>query len=131
MKELFCSMFTFLSLAACTGADTIKGAEYKLVEPPYAVEITLGFDEKAKKYHGKALNYYFGEYRIKGKTIEFLYPASTRMAGPVDQMNAENAYFGELNGKMNFDIKDNKLILKNKDNKELVFEKTASKNSDK
>ena len=129
MDKLFCSVFAFLSLAACTAADDIKGNEYKLVKPPYAAqEITLGFAKDENRYFGQVLNYYFGNYSIGAKTIKFNAPASTKMAGPVEIMDAENekVYLKDISGALEIKTEGDKLILKNKAGKEFVFEKKAA-----
>lgn len=130
MDKLFCSVFAFLSLAACTGADAIKGNEYVLVKPPYATEITIGFAKDENRYFGQVLNYYFGNYTLGAKTIKFNMPASTKMAGPENIMKAEDEYLKEISGPLEIKTEGNKLILKNKAGKEFVFEKkSASVNS--
>jgi len=127
MDKLFCSVFAFLSLAACTGADAIKGNEYRLVEPPYAAEeITLGFAKDENRYFGQVLNYYFGNYTLGARTIKLNAPASTRMAGPEEIMKAENEYLRDITGSLEMKTEENKLILKNKAGKEFVFEKKAA-----
>lgn len=124
MDKLFCSVFAFLSFAACTGADAIKGNEYILVKPPYAAEeITIGFAKDENRYFGQVLNYYFGNYTFGPKTIKLSAPASTKMAGPTEIMNAENEYLKDITGSLEIKTEENKLILKNKAGKEFVFEK--------
>lgn len=133
MDKLFCSVFAFLSLAVCSGADVIKGNEYRLIKPPYAAEnITLGFAKDENRYFGQVLNYYFGNYTIGMKTIKFTVPASTRMAGPENVMNAENEYLKDISGSLEIETKGDKLILRNKAGKEFIFEKkvAAEKASD-
>lgn len=124
MDKLFCSVFAFLSLAACNGGDMIKDNEYKLLKPEYAAEeITLGFSKDENRYYGQVLNYYFGNYKFIGKSIKLSNPASTKMAGPEDVMKAESEYLKDIAGSLDFQVDGNKLILKNKDGKEFVFEK--------
>lgn len=126
MDKLFCSVFAFLSLASCTGVDAIKGNEYKLIKPPYAAEdITLGFAKDENRYFGQVLNYYFGNYTLGGKTIKLTAPASTKMAGPVEIMDAENEFLKDISGALEIKTEGDKLILKNKAGKEFVFEKKA------
>ncbi len=124
MDKLFCSVFAFLSLAACSGKDAIVGNEYVLTKSPYAAEeITLGFAKDENRYFGQVLNYYFGNYTLGARTIKLSAPASTKMAGPVEIMNAENEYLRDITGSLEMKTEDNKLILKNKAGKEFVFEK--------
>ncbi len=126
MDKLFCSVFAFLSLAACTGADDIKGNEYILTKSPYAAEeITLGFAKDENRYFGQVLNYYFGNYTLGARSIKFNAPASTKMAGPTEVMDAENEYLRDITGSLEIKTQEDKLILKNKAGKEFVFEKKA------
>ena len=127
MNTFFCSMFAFLSLASCTGADAIKGNEYTLIEPKYSTEVTLGFDKKQDLYHGAVLNRYFGNYAINKKgVIEFKNSASTKMAGSPEDMKSEDEYFKGFGGTMNFKTEDDNLILTNKDGKQFIYKKTQN-----
>lgn len=130
MNTLFCSMFAFLSLASCNFSNNIAGNEFQLISPKYPIEITLGFDKKGR-YFGGALNRYFGTYKVKGDTVSFSRMASTKMAGAPDDMKAEDEYFNTLKENMKYEFKENELILKNVNGKELIYKNKGRINENK
>ena len=122
MNTFFCSMFAFLSLASCKFLNYVAGNEYKLVSPKYPIDVTLGLNKKGG-YYGGALNRYFGTYKFSGNTVTFGLMASTKMAGAPEDMKAEDEYFQNFGGEMEYKFENNKLILKKESGKELTYEK--------
>ena len=49
--------------------------------------------------------------------------ASTKMAGAPEDMKAEDEYFQNFGGEMEYKFENNKLILKKESGKELTYEK--------
>ncbi len=121
MNTFFCSALAFLSLASCNFINNVNGNEYKLIEPKYPIEVTLGF--KKASFYGGALNRYFGTYKSTAEIVTFSNIASTKMAGAPEDMKAEDEYFQIFGKDMQYEIKDNKLILKNTSGKTLTYEK--------
>jgi len=115
-------MFAFLSLASCTFMNNVAGNEYKLIEPKYPIEVTLGLNKKGA-YYGQALNRYFGTYNFSNNTVTFGLMGSTKMAGAPEDMKAESEYFQNFGGEMEYEVKDNTLTLKNKSGKTFTYEK--------
>ena len=122
MKKL-CALVLAVLLAACTKnpAEQIKGNDYVLIGAPEGMEISIGFDSKAPKFYGQAVNRYFGNYEINDNKIKFSAIASTMMAAPEPMMKAETEYFKNIGNVENITIEGNKLILSG-DNTKLEFE---------
>lgn len=122
MNTFFCSALAFLSLASCNFVNQAVGNEYQLISPQYPLSITLGFNNKGG-YYGQALNRYFGTYKSTDKTVTFSYMASTKMAGAPEDMKAEDEYFKDFGGEMEYTLKNNELVLKNQSGKEFTYKK--------
>jgi heat shock protein HslJ len=105
---------------ATPGIATPEGVEWTLVElqgkpvvvPADGLAPNLKLDPEKKRVTGFAgINRYFGSYKLEGDKLSFGMLGNTRMAGPPEQMEAENAFFkmlGEVNG---WRIVDHKLQL--------------------
>lgn len=87
--------------------------------------ITIIFDKNT--ISGKStVNKYNTSFSLNGKDIQIKNISTTKMTGPDNLMRIEKEYLNMLSNAENFDIKGNILIIKTRDNKELIFkEKTA------
>ena len=120
MKYLFALMSVFLSLTDCY-AESFMGQTYQLTNAP--MPVTLAFDAEGNRYHGQALNNYFGTYDINGQQIKFNLGGSTMMAGAPEEMQAERDYYTVLEKVMEYQLQQNQLILITSDGQKLIFEK--------
>lgn len=119
MKYLLAVFCAFFALNA--GAEEILSGTYQLTNAP--MPVTLAFDANEKRYHGRALNNYFGTYDINENNIAFHAGGSTMMAGLPGDMQAERAYYADLKNAFSYRLENNRLVLTLKDGRELVFEK--------
>lgn len=128
MKKMIYAIFALFMIAACSKENsTFAGNEYKMLNTTDNAEITLGFDGKDSRFFGvAAINRYFGTYKTAGNNLTFGPAGSTMMAGPENLMKAESAYLQFLPEVKTFKIDGDKLILSNKDGKEVVFEKIGA-----
>ncbi len=127
MKKLFAFFFVLAALTGCTKAEAdLTGKNYKLVDADSKVEITLGFAKDENRYYGKAVNNYFGTYKVQGAEISFSPAGSTMMAAPEDMMMAEAAYFQFLPQVQVFKLEGKLLTLTAENGKTMVFEETAA-----
>lgn len=126
MKKLMTALFSLLMVAACSKAETasIKGKSFQLSEKPAGLEITLAFDANEMRFHGKAINNYFGSYQLTSAPdgISFGAAGATMMAGPVPQMEAEHKYLADLSKITSYKLEGKKLTLSNGSDINLVFE---------
>lgn len=127
MKNFWVAAFALVLVAACSEADgSFSGKEYKLLKAPENAEITIAFDEKEPRFHGQsAVNRYFGSYKLDGTKLIFGPIGSTMMAGPQNMMEAESIYLQFLPEVVGYKLESDRLILVNKEGKELVFEEVG------
>ena len=123
MKKFLLAVFC-VALIGCNSQniDEIKGNTYVLNNAPEGLEITITFDAEAPRFHGKAVNGYFGNYQVEGQDLKVMPIASTMMAAPEPLMKAETTYFQNLQGMKKISLEGNTLTLSN-DTTTLVFEK--------
>ena len=94
MKILLSALIAVLALTACSEAEqTVVGKTYSLLPEK---NITLAFDAKENRFYGKAVNNYFGEYKIEKNNITLTLIGSTMMAAPEPEMKKEMEYFQNL-----------------------------------
>ena len=117
MKRLILPVLLFLS--ACRPEPTLQGHTYRLSDS--SLPITLSFDTHTHRYSGKAVNRYFGTYRVVERHITFSSPSSTMYMGDEDDMTAEDRYFDALTRVQNYTLTDTQLTLILPDQQTLVF----------
>lgn len=120
MKYLLMLIGVFLSVTACR-AELLAGQTYQLTNA--SMPVTLAFDTEGNRYHGRALNNYFGTYDINGQQIKFNLGGSTMMAGAPEEMQAERDYYTVLDKVTEYQLQSNQLILITSDGQKLIFEK--------
>lgn len=122
MKKLFLALMA-VTLAGCGNkTEHLNGNLYK-TDGGADLEISLGFDENGKDFHGQAVNNYFGSYQANGGKIKFSLGGSTMMAAPEPMMEAETAYFQFLDSAETYKFENGKLIISSPD-KTMTFEPT-------
>lgn len=128
MKKLLSAVLALFVVAGCSSkaSESFKGKTYKMTVAPANMEITIGFDAAEPRFHGKALNNYFGGYTLDGDKLTFGPAGSTMMAGPEEMMKAEHEYLQTLPKITGYTLEDGKLILTGTDNVKLEFEEVTS-----
>lgn len=110
MKKILSALIAAAALTACNETEqTIVGKTYTLL-PEKA--ITIAFDEKEPRFYGKAVNNYFGEYKIDKNNITLTLQGSTMMAAPEEEMKREMDYFQNIGKIKTFTLKGQSLELK-------------------
>ena len=116
-------MFATTMLVACWKKEKLNRNNY-IKKSKDNVQISLSFAEDEDRLFGKVVNNYFTTYKIKNKALNFDGIASTMMMGPQNAMEVEQKYFGFLNNSpIEYEIKGNQLILKNKNGDTMIFDK--------
>lgn len=119
MRYLLTILFTFMILTGCH-ADSLNGKTFRLTNA--SMPITLTFDGEGNRYHGQALNNYFGTYDMDGSQIKFNLGGSTMMAGSPEEMQAERNYYTTLEKTVSYQFQQKQLILITADGQKLIFE---------
>ncbi|MBD5405253.1 META domain-containing protein [bacterium] len=123
MKKIISVMFATTMLFACCKKEKLNGNNY-INKSNDNVQISLSFAEDEDRLFGKVVNNYFTTYKIEDKALNFGGIASTMMMGPQNAMEVEQKYFGFLNNNpVEYEIKGNQLILKNKNGDTMIFDK--------
>ena len=90
---------TNASISAVTVTVTdLVGKEYALTNMYEGKEVTIAFPETNMVGGKSALNSYMSEFSLDGDKIVFTALASTKMAGPEEDMAVETEYLQILNG---------------------------------
>ena len=131
MRKMFvCVMMLSLIAVGCGTSEpsepVLTGTNWKLVgwsissQHPSSFEITANFDEKM--IAGKsAVNQYSGTYELSGDgKIAFGPLMSTKMAGPEDEMRAENNYMNILSSVRKFTIDNGQLLMTDENGNQLL-----------
>lgn len=127
MKKILSIITAVLLLIGCQKKEpTIRGNEYILINTPDNVEITLAFAPNENRFFGKAVNRYFGTYKIDGQRLILGAIGSTMMMGPEKAMEAEQEYFQDLARVSTFQVTENDLTITLSNNKKLIFKKKRS-----
>lgn len=127
MKKILSIITAILLLIGCQKEEpTIRGNEYILINTPDNVEITLAFAPNENRFFGKAVNRYFGTYKIDGQRLILGAIGSTMMMGPEKAMEAEQEYFQDLARVSTFQVTENDLTITLSNNKKLIFKKKKS-----
>ena len=117
-----------LALAACgdntPNPELLKGANF--IASGAGTDITLSFDANEMRVNGQVVNLYNGSYEVNGNQIKFSPFASTMMMGPMDAMQTEQDYFQFMTTVETYDWNDGRLVLKNADGKEIVFQQVEA-----
>lgn len=121
MKKYISTLVLLFLCSSCQNPlYDLKGKEYQLINSP----IRLVFSKNDDRFYGKAVNNYFGSYSLTSDNgITFSTFGTTMMMGPVNEMQAEQAYLSDLANVTQYHIKDNLLILKLKNGNSLTFNK--------
>lgn len=111
MKNFLLAICTLLMLSACKEnvETSLKGKTFTLENNK---NITISFDAKENRFYGKAVNNYFGEYKIENNNITLSQVGSTMMMGPETEMEKEQKYFNELTKVKTYKLKNKTLELK-------------------
>lgn len=112
-----------IALTAC-GTDNpdpqkLKGNTY--VTKSGNTEITLTFAPADMRVNGHALNIYNASYTANGDNIKFGDMLSTMMAGPEEEMVAEQEYFHFMSTVEKYNLNGNTLILHGENGQEIIF----------
>lgn len=111
------------ALAACSdnssNPDALKGANF--IANAGETDIILVFAPDDMRVNGSIVNLYNGTYQVNGNTITFGPMATTMMMGPADAMQVEQEYLQFLNTVNYYELENGKLVLKNPDGKEIIF----------
>lgn len=122
--KYFAIIGTVAALAACDNnadmAASLRGNNY--MANTDGVNIALAFDPDNNTVHGQVVNLYNGPYVIDGNKIKFGNLATTMMMGPMPAMNVEQAFLQFMNTADTYEIQDSKLIIRNSDGQEIVFD---------
>ena len=124
----FAVLAGILALAACgdntPNPELLKGANF--IASGAGTDITLSFDANEMRVNGQVVNLYNGSYEVNGNQIKFSPFASTMMMGPMDAMQTEQDYFQFMTTVETYDLNDGRLVLKNADGKEIVFQQVEA-----
>ena len=109
MRYILCLLLMLLS--GCKEKElTPVGQDYHLIHPEAPITISLKLDTDGR-FYGKAVNNYFGVYKIKDTNIAFDLQGQTMMAAPLPHMEFEYNYLKSLRNIQKFQLKENQLIL--------------------
>lgn len=91
---------------------------------------TVSFDSEGGVHGNTSINYFFGEYTVKGDTLEFGNIGLTKMMGPTP--DTERAVVDGLNNgvKIKFEDNDNAVILAKDGTEVLKLKRTGIKEED-
>lgn len=78
--------------------DDLLGKEFALTNMYEGKEVTIAFSATNMLGGKSVINNYFGGFTLEGDKIKLSPMASTKMAGPEEDMNAEMEYLQILNG---------------------------------
>ena len=126
MKKIIL-ILTLLIFTACgKNLKDFENKEFALSNLYNDYKITLSF-EGEKIYGFSGVNRYFGSFKLDGNKIEISNLAMTKMAGPPEEMKAEQSYLDLLNKAVKFEILKDNLILYTDNNEKLEFVLTKDK----
>ena len=119
MKKIYYLLAIIFSITAClnTQNSNLKGKTFTLDNS----NIILTFDKDENKFYGKALNNYFGNYKLENNNLTFEITGSTMMMGAPKEMEDETKYFQDLSKINSYNIKNKTLTLKG-NNVELIYQ---------
>ena len=109
-------------VGGCREEESVAGHTY--VTEMEGLPITLAFDTHEERYYGKAVNRYFGTYRMAGNRIFLRYPSSTMWGGDSDDMATEEIYFTALTRVESFKLDHGELVLMQTGGGRIIFRQT-------
>lgn len=110
MKKILLLLLMIFGLASCSETTaSLEGKTFALLPDK---SITLSFDAKEPRFFGRAVNNYFGQYKLQKENITLNLMGSTMMAAPEAEMKREADYFASLSKVKTYNLKDKKLELK-------------------
>lgn len=101
----------------------LSGKEFTLDNMYKKFKINIGF-ENDEVYGFSGVNKYVSRYKLNGNKIEISAAASTLMAGPEENMNAENEYLRLLGSADTIMLDGKTLTIKTKSGAELIYKQT-------
>ena len=118
MKKIYCLWLVVFSLLGCSNQLTpeIKGKTFTQNNSNY----TITFDAKENKFYGKALNNYFGTYKLEKNQLSLELTGATMMMGSPQDMENETIYFKNLSKINSYNLNNKTLTLKGTDT-ELIY----------
>ena len=123
MNKLVSVALATILLFACSKVEKFNGNNY-VNKANDGVQITLSFANDEDRLSGKVVNNYFANYSINGNKFIVDGVGSTMMMCPQNAMEVEQKYFEFMNNSpIEYEVKGNKLILKNKTGQVMVFDK--------
>ncbi len=126
MKKIILILILLILTACGKSLKDFETKEFILSNLNNDYKITLSF-EGEKLYGFSGVNRYFGSFKLDGNKIEISNLAMTKMAGPPEEMKAEQAYLDLLNKAVKFEILKDNLILYTDNNEKLEFVLTKDK----
>ncbi len=126
MKKIILILILLILTACGKSLKDFETKEFILSNLYNDYKITLSF-EGEKLYGFSGVNRYFGSFKLDGNKIEISNLAMTKMAGPPEEMKAEQAYLDLLNKAVKFEILKDNLILYADNNEKLEFVLTKDK----
>lgn len=127
MKKILLLVITGVIMLGCgkrLNINDIKDKEFILTNPLGEFNITLKVEDNGNINGFSGVNRYMGPAEIKDGKIKVGNLAGTMMAGPEDNMKAENEFKKMLFEADTVEYKDGKLTIKLKDGKTLEFKET-------
>lgn len=113
MKKVCCLWLVVFSLLGCSNntIPDIKGKTFIKNNSNY----TITFDAKENKFYGKALNNYFGTYKLEKNQLSLELTGATMMMGSPQDMENETIYFKNLSKINSYNLNNKTLTLKGTD----------------
>ena len=122
MKKYFFQILflVVLGLTACREEVKLSDSTY-VFRAAENLTVTLNFDDRSGQYFGRAINRYFGTYRLDGEKLILGPASSTMMSGNPDKMAAEEDYLNRLGQVESYRLTPEKLTLTLKDGRQMIF----------
>ncbi|WP_028329565.1 META domain-containing protein [Brachyspira alvinipulli] len=115
---------TNVSIAPAAGTIMVTdlvGKEYALTNMYEGKEVTIAFPETNMVGGKSAVNNYFSEFSLNGDKITFNALASTKMAGPEEDMAVETEYLQILGGADTISLEGDVLTITTTSGTNLIF----------
>ncbi|MDR1693974.1 MAG: META domain-containing protein [Lactobacillaceae bacterium] len=124
MRKILAIFIGVFMLMGCGEQQTtFKGYEYKMLNTPNDVNVTISFDAEENRYFGKVVNNFFGLYMAEGNDIAFAPAASTMMMGIGEAMDVEREVLQNLLEIRSYKFDGGKLIFNLEGGRTLEFKK--------
>lgn len=138
MKKLIFAILSVVALCSCGAGKNVDVSkailgDWEIVEAggtavePGFDKATISFDGKGGVHGNTSINYFFGEYSLKGDGIKFGNVGLTKMLGPTPDV--EKAVVDGLNTgvKVKFEDNDNAVVLSKDGTEVLKLKRTELK----